>query len=151
AAFPASAKWTNLPLKPEFVPLVLRLVQHAEHRPELEGPSVVPPDGVAEIAVAGTWAPATGRVTDPANHPGPPLAFERSGSRYVASYDRTAERGYYVVDVRGGSGATAKGGNLAFAVNLAPEESDFSTVGEEQLRGLLPTAQVTLVDRSADA
>jgi hypothetical protein len=151
AAFPANAKWGNLPLKPEFVPLVLRLVQHVEHRPDLEGPSVVPPDGVAEIAVAGTWAPATGRVTDPGNHPGPPLAFERSGSRYVASFDRTAERGYYTAEVRGGSGPQARGGNLAFAVNLAPEESDFATLGEEQLKGLLPTAQVTLVDRSADA
>jgi hypothetical protein len=151
AAFPANAKWSNVPLKPEFVPLLLRLVQHVEHRPELEGPSVVVPDGVADIAVAGTWAPATGRVTDPANHPGPPLAFERSGSRYVASFDRTTERGYYTVDLRGGSGAQAKGGNLAFAVNLAPEESDFTTLGEEQLRALLPTAQVTLVDRSADA
>jgi hypothetical protein len=151
AAFPATTKWSNVPLKPEFVPLLLRLVQHVEHRPELEGPSVVQPDGVAEIAVAGTWAPATGKVTDPAQHPGPPLAFERSGSRYVATYDRTAERGYYAVEVRGGSGAQAKAGSLAFAVNLAPEESDFATLGEEQLRALLPSAQVTLVDRSADA
>jgi hypothetical protein len=151
AAFPATTKWSNVPLKPEFVPLMLRLVQHVEHRPELEGPSVVPPDGVAEIAVAGTWAPATGRVTDPAQHPGPPLAFERAASRYVATYDRTAERGYYTVEVRGGSGAQSKAGSLAFAVNLAPEESDFATLGEEQLRALLPSAQVTLVDRSADA
>jgi hypothetical protein len=151
AAFPANTKWGNLPAKPEFVPLVLRLVEHVEHRPEVEAPSVVPPDGVAEVAVAGTWAPVTGRVTDPANRPGPPLAFERSGARYVATFDRTAERGYYGVEVRGGSGAQAKGSNLTFAVNLAPEESDFATLGEEKIRSLLPTAQVTLVDASAEA
>jgi hypothetical protein len=151
AAFPANTKWGNLPVKPEFVPLVLRLVQHVEHRPEVEAPSVVPPDGVAEVAVAGTWAPVTGRVTDPANRPGPPLAFERSGARYVATFDRTAERGYYGVEVRGGSGTSAKSSTLAFAVNLAPEESDFATLGEEKIRALLPSAQVTLVDASAEA
>jgi hypothetical protein len=151
AAFPANTKWGNLPAKPEFVPLVLRLVEHVEHRSEVEAPSVVPPDGVAEVAVAGTWAPVTGRVTDPANRPGPPLAFERSGARYVATFDRTAERGYYGVEVRGGSGTAARGSNLAFAVNLAPEESDFATLGEEQIRALLPSARVTLVDASAEA
>src|SRR5262249_42216474 len=83
--------------------------------------------------------------------PDPPLAFERSGARYLATFDRTAERGYYGVEVRGGSGTQAKSSNLTFAVNLAPEESDFATLGEEKIRALLPTAQVTLVDASAEA
>ena len=38
-----------------------------------------------------------------------------------------------------------------FAVNLAPEESDFSTLSEGQLADLLPTAKVTVVDASAEA
>ena len=62
AAFPANAAWTNLPLKPEFVPLILRLVSYVAHAPDLEVPSTVPADGAAEIAVAGTWAPASGKV-----------------------------------------------------------------------------------------
>ena len=44
ASFPATSKWTKLPLKPEFVPLVLRMVNYGEHRPAVEGPSVVPAD-----------------------------------------------------------------------------------------------------------
>ncbi len=151
AAFPANAKWDNLPLKPEFVPLVLRLTSHVERRPEVEAPPVVPADGVAEVSVTGAWAPVTGKVTAPDNRPGPPLGFERAGSRYVATYDRTAERGYYAVEVRGGTGNGGKGGNLAFAVNLAPEESDLSTVNEDQIKELLPSANVTVVDASAEA
>lgn len=151
AAFPANTKWSNLPVKPEFVPLVLRLVSHVEHRPEVDVPTVVAPDGVAEVAVTGTWAPVTGKVTDPADRPSPPLGFERSGSRFLATFDRTTERGYYTVDVRGGSGGQAKGATLAFAVNLAPEESDFATLNEKQFQDLLPSADVTLLDASAQA
>jgi hypothetical protein len=149
AAFPANSKWGNLPLKPEFVPLLLRLVAHAEHRPEVEGPAVVPPDGVAEIAAAATWAPLTGTVTEPDSGPVAPLTFQRSGSRFLATFDHTAERGYYTVEVKGtGQGRSA---TVAFAVNLAPEESDFSTLTESQLADLLPTAKVTVVDASAEA
>ena len=43
SAFPAHPRWGNLPLKPDFVPLMLRLVGHAEHRPEVEAPPSSPP------------------------------------------------------------------------------------------------------------
>jgi hypothetical protein len=33
STFPATTRWTNLPLKPEFVPLILRMVGYLEHRP----------------------------------------------------------------------------------------------------------------------
>jgi hypothetical protein len=151
AAFPANTKWSNLPVKPEFVPLVLRLTSHVEHRPEVEVPAVVPPDGVAEVSVTGTWGPLTGKVADAAGRPAPPLEFQRAGSRLVATFDRTAERGYYAVEIQGGAGGQAKVGNLAFAVNLAPEESDFAPVNEGQIRDMLPSAQVTVVDASAEA
>jgi von Willebrand factor type A domain/Aerotolerance regulator N-terminal len=150
AAFPAHARWTNLPLKPEFVPLVLRLVSYLQHRPPLEVPSVVPADGVAEVSVAGTWAPAAGKVSDPAGR-ATPLELNRSGSRLLGAFERTAERGYYSVEVTGGQGAAAKAVHGSFAVNLAPEESDQRRVDQQELAELLPTAKVTLVDASAEA
>jgi hypothetical protein len=148
AAFPANAKWTNCPLKPEFVPLVLRLVGHVERRPEVETPSVVPAGGTAEISVARGWEPVEGRVTFMNGSPGPPLSFERSGSRMLAAYEKADEPGYYTVEVRG---SQAKNGRAGFAVNLAPEESDFTLLGDKQLRELLPSAKVTVVDASAEA
>ncbi len=154
AAFPANSKWTNLPLKPEFVPLLLRLVSHVEHRAEVEAPAAVPPGGVAEIAVSGAWAggpgKVSGKVTDGAGR-STTLDFQRSATRYIAAYETTAEPGYYTVEVRGDPAAPDKVVTTAFAVNLAPEESDFTTLDEQQFRDLLPSAKVTFVDASAEA
>jgi hypothetical protein len=156
AAFPANAKWTNLPLKPEFVPLLLRMVSYVEHRPPLEVPSVVPADGVAEISVAGSWGAVSGKVTDAAGRASP-LAFERSASRLLGAFERTEERGYYTVEVTGGASPgsppanRATGSAATFAVNLAPEESEFDTLKVEQFHELLPSAKLTLIDASAEA
>ncbi len=150
SAFPANAKWSNLPLKPEFVPLVLRLAGYVQGRPELDVPATVPPDGRAEIGVASAWSPATGTVTDPGGKPSP-LAFERSNGRWIAPYDRTEHRGYYSVEVKGGKVEAPKAGSAAFAVNLAPEESRFAAITEAQIRQALPRADVSFVDASAEA
>jgi hypothetical protein len=150
AAFPANAKWTNLPLKPEFVPLVLRMVSYLEYRPPLEVPSLVPADGVAEISVAGSWGAVSGKVTDAAGR-ATTLSFQRSASRLLGAFERTTERGYYTVEVTGGRSDQGKGAAGVFAVNLAPEESEFDTLQVGQFRELLPTATVTLIDASAEA
>jgi hypothetical protein len=150
AAFPADAKWTNFPSKcaREFVPLMLRLVSHVQRRPEVDAPLVVPPEGVAEFTVAGSWAPVRGAITAPGGG-STDLAFERSGGRYVAAFEGTGERGFYTAEVAGARGDQRRG-DLAFAVNLAAEESDPTAVGETQLQELLPGAEVTLVDASAE-
>jgi hypothetical protein len=154
AAFPANSKWTNLPLKPEFVPLLLRLVSHVKHRAEVEAPNAVAPGAAAEVAVSGAWVggpgKASGKVTDGAGR-STQLDFQRSATRYVAAFEGTAEPGYYTVEVRGDPAAPDKVVTTAFAVNLAPEESDFSALGEQQFRDLLPSAKVTFVDASAEA
>lgn len=150
AAFPVTARWTNLPLKPEFVPLILRMVHHLEHRPDFESPSVVPADGAAEIAVAAAWAPAVGQVTDEMRRSAD-IDFKRAGSRLVGAFEGTQLKGYYSVEVRGGRVELPKSGAAAFAVNLAPEESQFVAATEEQFRQWLPDTRLTLVDASAEA
>jgi hypothetical protein len=149
-AFPAHPRWTNLPLKPDFVPLVLRLAEHVAHRPEVEVSPVVVADGTAEVAVSNTWSPAEAAVKDPAGRL-LALPLERSGARLLGAFERTSARGYYTVDVRGSHLGQPKAATLAFAVNLAPEESDFAAVDEKGLRALLPTAELTYVDASAEA
>ncbi|HUY93461.1 MAG TPA: vWA domain-containing protein [Pirellulales bacterium] len=150
AAFPMHAKWTNLPLKPEFVPLVLRLVNHLEHRPELETPSVVPADGVAEIAVAGEWSPLSGRVID-GEQRSTDLEFKRAGSRFVSGYEQTSQKGYYAVEVKGGRVEQPKRGAAEFAVNLAPDESEFAAASEAELSEWFPGVKLSFVDASAEA
>jgi hypothetical protein len=150
AAFPATTKWTNLPLKPEFVPFVLRLVSYVAQAPDLVVPSIAPADGAAEIAVAGTWAPAVARVIDPGGLSSP-VALERSASRLLGQFDQTSAKGYYTVEVRGSRLEPPQAAGAAFAVNTAPEESNFQTVGEDQIRQWLPMAQLTFVDASSEA
>jgi hypothetical protein len=150
SAFPAHRRWTNLPVKPDFVPLILRLASHVEHRPEVEVSPVVVADSTAEISVSNTWSPVEANVKDPAGHL-LPQTLERSGARLLGAFERTGERGYYTVDVRGSHLGQPKAASLAFAVNLAPEESDFTMLDEKGLRELLPGAELTYVDASAEA
>jgi hypothetical protein len=139
AAFSASAQWSNLPTRggANFWPLVTELVNHARHRPEVEGPSVVRADGSAEFVVSGGWNSATGTVTDPNGH-NLPIEFQRSGNRLLGIFDRAATRGFYTVKIQGGRSDQPKTATLAFAVNLAPEESDTALVVEKDFSELLP-------------
>lgn len=150
AAFPANAKWTDLTVKVEFVPLVLRMIAHVAHRGELSFPSVVAPGGVAEFVAAMNWQPVKGQVTDPGGRSSP-LTFARSGSRLLAAFERTEDKGYYDVTLTGGVDKDSKSARLAFAVNVDSEESDFATVSEAKLRSALGEAQVSLVNATAEA
>jgi len=150
ATFPASGQWSNLPLRPEFVPLLLRMVQHVEQRAKVESPSVVPPGTKAEIAVAREWEPVSGKVTDPSGRESP-LEFLQSGSRFLAAVEQTADKGFYQVDVQGRSGDEPRRGEARFAVNLSPDESNFQRLDEDQLRELFPETELTFFDASAEA
>ena len=150
ASFPANAKWSNLPLKPEFVPMVLRMVNYVQRRADVEAPSVAAAEGATEIAVAGEWAPVTGTVKDDAGRTST-LAFRRADARMVGAFEEARLKGYYTVDVKGGAGVNAKSGTVAIAVNVAPAESDFTAIDEAHLQQLMPKARVSLVDASAEA
>jgi hypothetical protein len=152
AAFPAHPRWGNLPLKPDFVPLMLRLVTYAEHRPEAEVTPVVVADGTAEVAVSATWEPADATVKLPSGALLPPITLERSGARLFGAIEQTSRRGYYTVDVRSGRTNLLKAASLAFAVNQSPEESDFTLLKEADIRKLLPAGvEMTFIDASAQA
>jgi hypothetical protein len=150
AAFPASPKWSNLPLKPEFVPLVLRIASYVMRRSDVETPSVVPAGGVAEIAVDSRWGVATARVTEP-NQRSSVVALERSEGMLAGAFENTAEKGFYAVEVTGGTNEQPRRGTLAFAVNLAPDESNFAMISPENLRDWLPGVETKLIDASAQA
>ncbi len=151
AAFPAHPRWGNLPLKPDFVPLMLRLVSHVQHRPEAEAPAVVVADGPAEIAVSAAWEPAEVTVRDPAGRT-TSVPLERAGARLLGAFEQTARRGVYTVEARSSRPDLLKSAQLGFAVNLAPEESDFRLVDEKEVRKLLPArVPLTFIDARAQA
>jgi hypothetical protein len=150
AAFPAHTRWTNLPTKPDFVPLALRLVSHLEHKPDADVSPVVVADGAAQITANVTWDPAEAAVKDPLGNLYT-ATLERNGARLVVPFEYTSARGYYSVEVRSNRPDQVRAAELAFAVNLPPEESDFALVGEQDLRELLPRVKLTFVDASAQA
>jgi hypothetical protein len=149
AGFPANTRWTNLPMKPAFVPLVLRLVNHLAQRPDLGGPTVVSAGTAAEIAAGPSWAPAKGKVIDTVGTE-TPLEFQWSGTRLLGVFEGTEQKGYYTAEVMGGDDPNhPRTGLVQFAVNLAREESDSQRVGQNQLREWLRDDRLTVVDASA--
>lgn len=150
SAFPMNSKWSSLPMKPEFVPLVLRMISHVKRRADVDGPAVVPADGNAEFVVAQNWAPASGKVTDIAGRV-TPVKFQRSNSQLVGAFDRTVEQGFYDLEVKGGRAEQPEHGILSFAVNIDAAESNFSTLTHTQIEGMFPDAKVTSVDASGEA
>lgn len=147
-AFPFNTKWSNLPLRPEFVPLVLRMIGYVKRPAEIEGPSVVAAGAAAEIFVDQSWAPAEATVTDNAGRI-TRIPLERSNSRLVGAFFGTTEQGFYTINVRGAD--DSRRGRRSFAVNLSPEESDFTTLTGPQVSALLPDTRITTIDASAEA
>jgi von Willebrand factor type A domain/Aerotolerance regulator N-terminal len=151
SAFPMHTRWTNLPTKPDFVPLMLRLASHVEHRSEVDVPAVVTADSTVEIAVSSDWGRLDGTLKDPKGAVTELRSFERTGTRQAMTFSHTGERGYYTVDVKADRLDNPKSATVAFAVNLAPEESDFGVIGEKAMRDALSRGDVTFVDASAEA
>jgi hypothetical protein len=150
SAFPFHSKWTNLPMRPEFVPLVLRMVSHVMKQPELSGPSVVGAGGTAEFfAEEAGWDPVSAKVTGPGGQVSPLEQFQRSRARLVGAFERTVHQGFYDVEVSGGSTQRPKEGRLAFAVNLAAGESDFNTLGGNLQRTDDPVEAAKRMERVA--
>ncbi len=150
SAFPAHTRWTNLPTRKDFTPLVMQLANHVARRPPVDAPAVVLADGAAEFVVNGSWGDVQAEVKKPSGGDPVPVQFERNGPRLLASFTDTSERGYYTLNVKSRSLGQGQAGSAAFAVNLSPEESDFTMLKADQLRELLPSAKLTFVDATAE-
>ncbi|MBC8354900.1 MAG: VWA domain-containing protein [Planctomycetes bacterium] len=150
SAVPFDASWSNLPLQPEFVPLVLRMAAYVKRRPEVNVAAVIPAEGIAEISVDESWESANGSVLSE-SHGATPLEFEHDNGRIVAAFDNTIEAAFYGVTVSGGSTGEPKEQTLAFAVNTAADESHFDAVTQGQLSEMLPAVNLTMIDASPEA
>lgn len=149
AAFAAEPAWTNLPLRPEFVPFVLRLVRDAARLTSPTLPGAVAAGAVARVAVPDGWGLASGTLTSPSGRSAD-LALARSPSGQVAAFEPAAERGFHALMIQKQSDP-ARPWRGEVAVNVAPEESDLAAAGEADFRALFPGADVRIVDASAEA
>ncbi len=136
AGFAATPDWSNLPLKPEFVPLLLRAVAHLQKPAEAMAPAAVAPARPAVVRLAGHWTRAQVQAIDPAGKPHA-IQLHRSGASLVGAMLETDRKGYYTFEVLPRTQGAPERVELGFAVNLAGEQADFRTLGETEIRDLL--------------
>jgi hypothetical protein len=154
AAFPATPDWSNLPLKPEFVPLLLRAVAHVRRAAAAETIAAIQPFDPAPVRVTDRWPDAQVEAIDPAGK-STSIKLARSGRQRIGALTATDRKGYYKFVVRpkvsgalvaaaaapgAGGGATPDKIELGFAVNLDASGTDFASLSEGQLRDTLAPA-----------
>lgn len=115
--------WSNLPVHPTFVPLLLRAVQFV--RPESPAVAVesVHPYEPAPIRLDERWKRAVVQATDPA---GARTAIETvaGDGRVTGALEDTRRVGYYEFDVQPPAGQVAQPIRLGLAVNREVEGAD---------------------------
>jgi hypothetical protein len=125
------------------------MISYVMRPAEVIAPSVVPAGSTAEIGAAELWAPLTAFVTRPSKQQ-TPLQFDRSDGRLAAAFSATDDKGYYSIKITGGPPDQPRQAEIAFAVNLSPDESNFEMITEENLRNWLPGVEAAIVDASAE-
>ncbi len=124
AAVPCDADWSNLPMRPAFLPLMQQLVTYLASK-------VHPPRNVevGRPLVAFLPAAEAGRratLTDPEGK-AVDLAVAARGTRAVVEYAHTQRPGLYVLDAPGGS-------RIHFVVNTDRRESDLRSLSDEEVQ-----------------
>ncbi len=149
AGWPATPNWSNLPLKPEFVPLLLRATAHLQRTPELNTVEAVAPHQPAPVQMTDRWADAQVQVTDPAGRPHK-IELHRSDRKVVGAMTETGRKGYYNVEVLPRAEDAPERLELGFAVNLEDQQSDFTMLDEPAIREMLGGREVTYLRGSAE-
>lgn len=141
AGFASDPTWSNLPLKPEFVPLMLRSVSYLRRAPRAWVLPQAHPGLPLVVAVTEAWADAAVEAADPSGRPST-LQLTRSGGQAMAALPEAQRRGYYrfTVTPRSGPAGTLE---LGAAVNIDPRALDLATLDEAAMtQALQPVTPV---------
>lgn len=123
AGVPATPEWSNLPLKPEFVPLLLRGLVHVR-RPSIAALTPdVRPRRPAVLRLSEEWKGASAQAIGPDGrfHT---IDLHRSGPVFVGAMSETGQKGYYRFHVVPADGAGGESLERGFAVNLDTVDAD---------------------------
>jgi hypothetical protein len=139
ASFASDPKWSNLPLKPEFVPLMLRSVSHLRRPPRAAIASQPQPGLPLVVTIGDQWTDVTVQASDPTGRP-TTLDVTRTGDQLMAALPGTQRRGYYQFEVTarpvGGKGDPLNT-QLGAAINIDPRALDLSPADEATIRAAL--------------
>lgn len=137
---PAAPGWSDLPLKPEFVPLLLRAALHIQRPAEAIAPAVVQPGQTAQLQITGRWprAQATARGPQGDEHT---LDLHRSGHQRIGALHRTHQPGFYRFSIWPRHDAAPRRAETGFAVNPEPDQVALARADEADLRAALAPAE----------
>ena len=149
AGFAATPRWSNLPLKPEYVPLLLRAVAYLRRRAPAEVPSAVRPHMPASLRLSETWSQARVETIDPDGE-SHPIELRYTEDSYTGTFLQTGGKGYYSFVVEPRAEAAPERVELAFAVNLETSREDFETLDEAKISALLAPVEPLYLSGSPD-
>jgi len=149
AGIPATPDWSNLPLKPEFVPLLLRAVAYLRRAAEVQVDPNILPHRPAVIRVSDLWPDAHVQAFTPDGKPHT-IALRRSGSRRVGALTDTADKGYYRVQVAPRTTGAPDQLELGFAVNLDTRDAEIVRQGKAEILDALAPAEAIYLEGQPD-
>ncbi len=135
AGFGASPVWSNVPLKPPFVPVVLRAVAYLRRPDPVRIPAAVAAGEPAVVRLSDRWSAAQVEIIEPGGKPHL-LDLHRSGRELIGALPSTHTKGHYRVQVLPRAEGAPESIELGFAVNLDAEPSAFEKMGAAEFRAL---------------
>lgn len=149
AAFPATPNWSNVPLKPEFLPLLLRSVAHLRRAADAELPNTVKPGQPAPIVISANWANATVESLDPKGKPAM-IPLRRSDNGFAGAVVDTLDKGFYTATITPRATTAPQQVTLGFSVNLDVDGANFNRLSRDQISNTLKPVDFSYIQGSAD-
>ena len=136
---------SDLSVRPEFVPLLLRAVTHVRRPPPVR---TIPPASAAQpavIRITDRWPHARADGIDPTDRKYP-IKLHRSGDTFSGAMTATARKGYYQFWAIPRHKTAPEAIQRGFAVNLAAGPSAFVWAEEKAVRERLSPSQLTILE-----
>lgn len=149
SGLPVTPDWSNLPVHPAFVPLLLRLVQHVRPAASAVAAESVHPFDPAPIRLHESWRRAVVQATGPRGvRSAIPLVAGDEG--VTGAYDDTGTVGYYEFDVEPAAGSAEAPLRLGMAVNPDVETAALEHVAPGEIEAALAPRPVTVLAGTAE-
>lgn len=163
AGFASTPDWSSLPLKPEFVPMMLRSVAYLRRSPGVSTQPAVQPNEPAPVYLTSHWPDARAEVIDPSGKAAP-IALHLSGSQIVGAALGTNQTGDYLIRIQPDVAANTLFGNtnpprdsglsdrveVGFSVNPQVSQGDFTPMTRDRLNELIQPAKAVYLKSSPD-
>jgi hypothetical protein len=149
AGIPATPDWSSLPLKPEFVPLLLRSVAYLRRSAEAEVTPSVRPYRPAVIQINGDWMEARVQAEGPDGKPHG-VELHRSGDILTGATSETGRKGYYRFRVTPRTPGAPEELELGFAVNLDAADAEISRQGKDQILAAVAPLKAVYLEGNPD-